>query len=326
MASQAPQVSVTAPIHPAIERVKGMLFRPFDLGKWFVLGFGAWLARLGQTGFSSGFNPRVPSGRSPFGAAAREPSGQDAVVAALAHAKGWVVQNLYWLLPLAIGLVFVGLALWVLFTWLSSRGEFIFLHCVAHDRAEVAEPWSRYAREAHSLFLFRLALGLISLPVAILLLVLAAAAVLRTVRRGAFAPGDVVGVALVGVAFLALSIVLFLVSKLTRDFVVPIMFLRGGTWRAGWAELRGLFAGRAGLLVVYLLFQIVLALAIGALVLVVVIGTCCLAGCLMLIPYLGTVALLPVLAFKRSYSLCYLAQLGAQYDLFRQAAAPPPAS
>jgi len=320
MASQAPQVSVTAPIHPAIERVKGMLFRPFDLGKWFVLGFGAWLARMGQPGFGG----RFPSGGSPFGDHSGGGSGQDDVAAALAHAKGWVGQNLYWLLPLAIVLVCLGLALWVLFTWLSSRGQFVFLHGVARDRAEIAVPWGQYAREAHSLFVFRLVLGLIALPVAILFLVLAAAAVLRTVQRGAFEPGDVVGLVLVGVAVLALSLVLFLVSKLTRDFVVPIMYLRGGTCRAGWRELLVLFAGRLDRLILYLLFQIVLAVAIGVVVLAAVLATCCLAGCLMLIPYLGTVALLPVLVFRRSYSLFYLGQLGERYDVFRSASAPPP--
>ncbi len=40
-------ISVVDPVIPAIERVKTILFRPFDLGKWFVIGFCAWLA--GQT-------------------------------------------------------------------------------------------------------------------------------------------------------------------------------------------------------------------------------------------------------------------------------------
>jgi hypothetical protein len=35
----------------------------------------------------------------------------------------------------------------------------------------------------------------------------------------------------------------------------------------------------------------------------------------MVIPYVGTVALLPILAFKRAYSLYYLAQFGSKYDV-----------
>ena len=40
------KVSVIDPISQAIDWVKIMLFKPFDLGKWFVIGFCAWLAYL----------------------------------------------------------------------------------------------------------------------------------------------------------------------------------------------------------------------------------------------------------------------------------------
>jgi hypothetical protein len=60
-------------------------------------------------------------------------------------------------------------------------------------------------------------------------------------------------------------------------------------------------------------------MAIGILIVMVVLVTCCCAGCLMLLPYLGTVLLLPVLVFKRAYPLYFLAQFGSEYDVF-----PPP--
>ena len=62
--------------------------------------------------------------------------------------------------------------------------------------------------------------------------------------------------------------------------------------------------------------QIVLGIAIGLLVLVVVLATCCIAGCFLAIPYVGTVLLLPVLVFQRAYSLHFLAQFGREYDVF----------
>ncbi len=68
--------------------------------------------------------------------------------------------------------------------------------------------------------------------------------------------------------------------------------------------------------VLYLLFRIVVAIAIAVIVIVVVLATCCLAGCLLLLPYLGTVFLLPILVFERAYSLYYLAQFGPEYDVF----------
>lgn len=49
-AERPDRVSVIDPISPAIERVKLMLFRPFDLQKWLIIGFCAWLAYLGRRG------------------------------------------------------------------------------------------------------------------------------------------------------------------------------------------------------------------------------------------------------------------------------------
>ena len=74
---------------------------------------------------------------------------------------------------------------------------------------------------------------------------------------------------------------------------------------------------------VYILFQIVLSIAIGMVVVGAVIVTCCIAACVMALPYLGTVLLLPVLVFERSYSLYYLAQFGPAYNVFPTP--PPPA-
>jgi hypothetical protein len=66
----------------------------------------------------------------------------------------------------------------------------------------------------------------------------------------------------------------------------------------------------------YLLFQIVMSIVIAILVLAVVIATCRIACCLMVLPYVGTVVLLPMLVFERSYSLYYLAQFGPAYAVF----------
>ncbi|HEX7617460.1 MAG TPA: hypothetical protein VF480_01950, partial [Verrucomicrobiae bacterium] len=93
-----------------------------------------------------------------------------------------------------------------------------------------------------------------------------------------------------------------------------------------WREFWGLLADNAGLFTLYILFQIVLGIAIGIIVVGAVLITCCIAGCLMMIPYLGTVLLLPVLVFKRSYPLYFLRQFGQGYDVFPPAPPAPPAT
>ncbi|MHB9006972.1 MAG: hypothetical protein ACYDC1_08565, partial [Limisphaerales bacterium] len=57
-------------------------------------------------------------------------------------------------------------------------------------------------------------------------------------------------------------------------------------------------------------------------ILAVVLATCCVAGCLLAIPYLGAVLLLPVFVFDRAYSLHFLRQFGPEYDLLLPPADP----
>src|SRR5687767_656913 len=59
-------ISVTDPIGRAINRTKWITFQPFSLGKWFVLGFVAFLATLDEGGASGNFNlPDSGRGRRP---------------------------------------------------------------------------------------------------------------------------------------------------------------------------------------------------------------------------------------------------------------------
>lgn len=321
MASPPDRVSVTAPIQPAIERARRLLFQPFDLATWFTIGFCAWLAGLGQMQFTW-INRQVPL---PGGVQAPGFSSWHGASESWERFRDEVMRNLAWVLPLAIALACLIVVLGVLMVWLTSRGEFMFLHCVALGRTEVAVPWRQHARKAHSLFLFRLALGLIAAVIMLLLLATIGVFVFRIITQGVPPLAGWLPLIAAGLALLVVGLGFGVVAKLTRDFVVPIMFLRGGTCREGWRELLGLFAGSYHLLILYLLFQIVLALAIGIIVLVAVIASCCIAGCLLVLPYVGTVLLLPVLVFHRAYTVHYLAQLGPQVDLFR-AAAPAPAS
>ena len=54
----APQrIELIAPLGKALRHTGKVLFEPFDMGKWFVIGFCAWLATLGKGGGPSfGYN------------------------------------------------------------------------------------------------------------------------------------------------------------------------------------------------------------------------------------------------------------------------------
>ncbi|MCU0787400.1 MAG: hypothetical protein MUC91_04305, partial [Verrucomicrobia bacterium] len=150
MPAPAANVSVTEPISPALKRVKDVLFSPFDLNKWLVIGFCAWLSSCAEGGGGGGGGGG--HGRS-------QPSNQGDLRKGLETAWDYVRDNLAWILPLLIFLIVLGVTLWVVATWLNSRGKFMLLHCVALNRAEVQVPWNQYTRHAQSLFLFQLCLG-----------------------------------------------------------------------------------------------------------------------------------------------------------------------
>jgi len=313
------EIGVTEPIAPAYERVKQMLFKPFDLAKWITIGFCAWLAGLGESG-GGGFNWGNGGSHHSGGPPAEQ------LRYFYREASDYVAVNLVWIIPVAVMLVLFVVAAWLLVLWLSSRGKFMFLHCVALDKAEVAEPWTKYAGAANSLFQFRIGLGLIGMVAILPWVVFIVVDIERMVLRG---EPDVAGIMLAVVlmlAFLFVAVVLAIIRKFLMDFVVPIMYLRGNSCLAVWREFGGLLSAHAGNFALYILFQIVLCWAIGLLVLLVIILTCCIACCLMLLPFLGTVLLLPVLVFKRAYPLYYLAQYGPEYNVFPiqpQEVAPP---
>jgi hypothetical protein len=295
------QVSVIDPINPAIERVKLILFAPFDLGRWFVIGFCAWLANM------------VPSGSGGRGGSPDR--------ANLETARNYVLANLSWIVPLAIAVVVVGIGVMLLMVWLSSRGRFMFLDCVARNVAHVRDPWHRFRSHAASLFGFRVAVGLIMLAIS-LAIGAAGVVIVLTSHAAGFPPASVLGLVAVGLVFFVMSILFLIVGLFTTDFVVPIMYLHGVSCTQAWRMLLDLLSWNQGRFILYILFRALLGIVIGIVVTGVGCITCGCACCFLSIPYIGTVVMLPILIFVRSYSAYYLSQYGPQFNVFPP---PPPA-
>ena len=192
----------------------------------------------------------------------------------------------------------------------------MFLHCVAGNKAEVKIPWAKFREHANSLFVFRIILGLVGFIIVMLPVVFAAILIITMVSAGAPAAGPILGVAFLVLFIIAVSICLGLIGKFTTDFVVPIMFLRMTSIRAAWGEFLSILSVNKARFLLYILFQIVIGIVIGVMVLIGACCTLCCLACVLAIPYLGTVLFLPVLIFKRSYSLYYLQQYGPQFDVF----------
>ena len=306
-----PQISVLDPIGVAIEKTSTMLFKPFDFAKWFTIGFCAWLVTLCQGGgFNFNFN-------SPFGNTNRGGISFERV-------QEFVLSHLTMIIVIGSSIFIVSIAVGIVFLWLSSRGNFMFLSCVAQNKAEVKLPWHKYRQEGNSLFLFRLVVSVISFFVFIILAGIAGGLIFTFRKNGMDMTVLLVGgLIALGVVVLPVGLLFSVFIKSTLDFVVPIMYLHRITCTQAWGRLWELLKNNIGKFLLYFLFQIVIGMAIGAITLAAMLVTCCCAACIMAIPYIGTVLMLPLLVFMRSYSLCYLRQYGSDFDAYPATEIPP---
>src|SRR6476659_6514620 len=146
------KIEIFKPFGEAFELMKRILFQPFDLKKWLVLGFAAWLANLGASGGGIG-NFNYPDNRREGAQKFYETIGQ-------------IPQPV---LITAICVLICGvLLLIVLSAWLRARGRFIFLDCIVRNRAAIVAPWKEFRGEGNSFFLFSLLVVLVVVPVIVI--------------------------------------------------------------------------------------------------------------------------------------------------------------
>jgi len=297
-------IAFIEPLSRAWNRMKVALFKPFDLSKWFVIGFNAFLAGLIEGHRGSG-SSRWSEDLS-FREFLRFPE----------RAWGWLTGHPGWF----IAIVFVGLFLTIIILvllWLSSRGKFMFLDNVVQEKAEIVNPWKRFKRESHSLFLWRLGFAVIVIAVFIALVLFFFVTANSLYRDSRSAPI----LFTVGIGFLAvlIFIVIGYITLFLNHFVVPLMYKNNITATQAWSRFLRLFGKRP---LHFLFYGVLLFVFIVLFVIAVVIAgllTCCIGWLLLAIPYIGTVVTLPVWYTFRAFSLEFLAQFGPDYDLF-----PPP--
>lgn len=303
------KIEILKPLDEAFELMKKILFKPFDVGKWFVIGFAAFLS-----GHFAGVGFNLPIGGFP-------PRGADQNLVS----SNWDQWEQWkpWL-PIAIAVfVLLTLVLIVLFSWLRARGNFIFTDCIVRNRAAIAEPWREYRREGNSYFLFLLAVTF-GVLVFFGLLCLLGFSVFGIFGQGA----NNAAMTPMFIVFLVLFFMVWLCFAfffgLTSYFMVPLMYVRRCRAVEAFREVAGLILGNAGSFILFCLFSFCLLLAAAMIGGMATCATCCLAA----LPYIGTVILLPVFVCLRAFGLRFIRQFGPDYDVWaampETSPAPPP--
>jgi len=299
--------SVLDAIESALGHTRRICFEPFDLSKWFVLGFCAFLAQLGQGG--GGY-----TGGNPLGARGREDLTDTWIP--------WVTSHLAFVLAIVAVALVIGIALWALFLWIGSRGDFMFLDGVAKNRGAVSEPWNRFREAGDSLFKLRLVIGLAGMAVVLGVVAVALALAWPAIRGGAFTARALAAVVAGACIIAPVAIVLVGLQLVIRDFVVPIMYKRGTAATASLIAFKEVVL--PGRVVPFLLFYamfIAIGIASGILMLIGMCLTCCVAA----LPYLSSVVFLPVFVFFRCYALCFLQQVAPEWTILPPKAGEVPA-
>ena len=293
------------PLSLGFERMKKALFQPFDLKKWFVVGFTAWLAGLLDGGGSGGNNAEKFNGN--FGDALDAPY----------DAWYWLQDNPQWIAAVIFGAAFL-LFLLVVLTWLSSRGKFMFVDNIVHDRALISQPWHDYSKMGDSLFIWRLIFSFFGIAAVVGFLVKA----WQNLHSLYFGPFD----ESIPWAFLVKTILLFIllitvigyIELLLNEFVVAIMYKNRISATQAWQRLLSIHGAHFGQ---FFLFAILWTLLVVAVVIIVVVGglmTCCIGFLLLLIPVINAVITLPISYTMRSFSLEFISQFGDEFSVFSE--------
>jgi hypothetical protein len=308
-------INFTQAFDRAWERMHVILFRPFDFGKWCAIGLSAFLAGLlsGGNGVNTSYNTNhfqnhgIPS----FSTTPGTKFDFNQFGANLNHAISSVQIGFLIFLGLA-GTAFV-FGFIVLIYWLGARGQFMFLDNVVRNRGAVAWPWHYYKRQANSLLGFYLLFVVISFVIFLPFLAVAVVMGLPLLEQHQWPEGwEILGFTVLGFIYFVLITVLSFILFVFREFGIPLMFRQGLLARpAFWASL-DLIRRFPGSVVVFVLLR--LAIFIGVAILSVII--CCVTCCVGMLPYVGTVILLPVLVYVRCFTLDCLAQFCPEYDIW----------
>jgi hypothetical protein len=289
-------IQIFRPFEEAFELTRKILFQPFDLTKWCVIGFAAFLSNLGG-GYSFNYNFNQ-------GSSAQKSTGLHDVMATFNQIPHWLI------ILGGLFLVIMVFTIFIVFAWLRARGRFMFIDCIVKNRGAIAEPWREFRSLANSFFLFSLLVACILLGV-IALLTLPFAILLYKGVMFAHVHGPFIVV--MAILWLMAVISFALVWALMAQIMVTVMYCRRcKAYEAFWIAW-SLIATHPGEILLYCLFWLVLGLAAAVSSCLATCATCC----IVIIPYVGTVILLPMFVCLRGFSLLFIRQFGSDFDVWR---------
>jgi hypothetical protein len=295
------------PLSRGISRAKQALFNPMDLGKWFVIGFTAFLAGLADVQVSGG----VPNLRL------RKVTNfnLEQVLYFPQRAWEWLGSHPAWAMLIVAAAFFLSVLMIVL-TWLSSRGKFMFLDNIVRGQARIVVPWYEYGKEANSFFRWNLSWGIICSAIGIAYIFFCFVLLQEAYENSGHGAALIVPALLAGLGFFAISLIGTFIYSLLRDFVTQIMYRDRISGSEAIQKFLPLFFSHFLYFAGYGIFIFLVSLLIFLGVLLCGCITCCIGFVILAIPYINAVVLLPVNYSMRAFAIEFLEQFGPEYRVF----------
>ena len=302
------RLSVIDPIGKAIDRTNLVCFQNWCFGKWITIAFTAWLALMAA---SSGGSIRN------FSYGPRSSAGEIDIWAVF----DYIDQHLAIILAISAGVILAITAFIVLLLWLGCRGQMMFISNVAKNKSEVAEPWKSFAKQANGLFLFRVLAYVLLFAITAFLVGTGAAINWSSWQMHQINDGTIIAVIVWVCVLSTLGLFYWHMVLIVEDFLVPIMYSRKvgvyEAWRLFFADISFSHFWK---FVLFYLMRVCIDIAITLIILLAFLATCCLLSCVTAVPFLGTFVIcalfLPLIVFKRCYSMYFVEQLGDEYLMF----------
>lgn len=275
----------------AIERTRKCLFEPFDFWKWMKLAIIVLL--MGGSGFNGGNSSNYSYDESDMASFPDIPAG------ATGPFQGIFDMFSANALGIIIGLVVLIILLVLVFSYISSVMEFVFVESLVKNDVRFWEYSRRYLGKGFGLFLFRLLIGLLMLAV---IAVIALLFLYPYITGSAAGTPDLPASNIFLFLLLLFAIILLFIvaGGLVNSFIglsIPVaLYTENNIFKAFSMVLRK-FRQDAGQIVLYWIGRIVLGLAaavvVGILALIVIVAAVLIVLVIDGLLYLAITTLLP---------------------------------
>ena len=303
MMDLAKNVNVSDCLTRGFERMKALLF-PFDLLRWITLGFCAWLIGAGQGG-----SVNLPDFKDFGGEESEEGLSVLDSLYILFWGEGSLSERLaagFDVSPAMVQLflwggafvVIIGIAITIIVAYFQARIRFVWLDNLLWKRSLIRVPYAQYKEQGGEFFKGKL---IVDIGYYLLLLVAVSGCAvpfvlyLRESARvgdwGGMTGGMIAGIA-VFLLFSLVNIFFMAYYKLACTFIPLIVCKKNMSFWQALGEFNNMLKQRLGQFVKFLLFSILLGIALGVLCVMLILCCCCLLLPLGM-PIIGATMLLP---------------------------------